>query len=450
MNAKKPRAPNEPDDSLKVRDGHAPLRRNRALRIATIALLLGLFLTPATRAFQAGGTTYYVYDDNGRLIAVVSPAGEAAVYEYDAAGNFTAIRRIAADTLQLLSFFPQEGGAGDQITFVGTGLGAGVTSVSFNGANGRIVQVTPAAVIAEVPDAATTGPVTITAARGTVVTAKPFVVVARVRIFPASATIFPGDTVVFTAVVGGGGDQSVVWSVNGIAGGNSTVGTISSTGIYTAPTLTGNGSVVFVISATSIAQPSLFGEAQVKVLNPNNLGSLFAPSVTVSRGLNPATPAQAVPVSVSRTAIVGFTPLSSAVSVTRGVAADSGLPVSVQFGSAPGEGFARSSGVSATTGPNISAIIPSALTRGTSTTITITGANLQGATSLTFIDASGSKDSTITASNITAASDGASITATVAVGATSVLGQRIVVVATPAGSSVTGNLISNTVEIVSP
>lgn len=131
MNAKKPRASKEPDDSMKARDCSASLRRNRILRVAAIALLLGSFLTPATRAFQAGGTTYYVYDDNGRLVAVVSPAGEAAVYEYDAAGNFTALRRIATDTLQLLSFFPQEGGAGDQITFVGTGFGAGVTSVSF-------------------------------------------------------------------------------------------------------------------------------------------------------------------------------------------------------------------------------------------------------------------------------------------------------------------------------
>ena len=45
-----------------------------------------VFTTPAIHA-QQGGTTRYVYDDNGRLIAVISPTGEANVYEYDAAGN---------------------------------------------------------------------------------------------------------------------------------------------------------------------------------------------------------------------------------------------------------------------------------------------------------------------------------------------------------------------------
>ena len=47
--------------------------------------------TPA----QQGWTTSYVYDDNGRLHAVISPSGEAVVYEYDAAGNITSIRRLA-------------------------------------------------------------------------------------------------------------------------------------------------------------------------------------------------------------------------------------------------------------------------------------------------------------------------------------------------------------------
>src|ERR1044071_4912002 len=117
----------------------------RALRILVVVVAYGMVASQV--AAQQGGTTRYVYDDNGRLIAVVSPTGEAAVYEYDAAGNFTAIRRISAHTLVLLAFCPHEGGAGDQVTFVGTGFNAGVTSVSFNGASATIIEVSPSAVI---------------------------------------------------------------------------------------------------------------------------------------------------------------------------------------------------------------------------------------------------------------------------------------------------------------
>ena len=39
------------------------------------------------------GTTQYVYDDNGRLKAVIAPNGETSVYEYDAAGNIISVTR---------------------------------------------------------------------------------------------------------------------------------------------------------------------------------------------------------------------------------------------------------------------------------------------------------------------------------------------------------------------
>ena len=39
----------------------------------------------------------------------------------------------------------------------------------------------------------------------------------------------------FTATVTGTTNTAVTWSVNGVAGGNSTVGTISTSGAYTAP-----------------------------------------------------------------------------------------------------------------------------------------------------------------------------------------------------------------------
>src|SRR4051812_15362596 len=60
-----------------------------------------------------------------------------------------------------------------------------------------------------------------------------------VRLSPSTLSISVGSTQAFTVKVVGAFNSGVVWSVNGIPGGNSSVGTISaatqSTGVYTAP-----------------------------------------------------------------------------------------------------------------------------------------------------------------------------------------------------------------------
>ena len=56
-----------------------------------------------------------------------------------------------------------------------------------------------------------------------------------VTLTPTSATIFAGQTVTFKATVNGTTDQTVTWSVNGVVGGNTTVGTISTDGLYQSP-----------------------------------------------------------------------------------------------------------------------------------------------------------------------------------------------------------------------
>jgi hypothetical protein len=50
-----------------------------------------------------------------------------------------------------------------------------------------------------------------------------------------TSTLRVTDTVQLTALVSGSTNQKVVWKVNGITGGNSTVGTVSTTGLYVAP-----------------------------------------------------------------------------------------------------------------------------------------------------------------------------------------------------------------------
>ncbi len=56
-----------------------------------------------------------------------------------------------------------------------------------------------------------------------------------VSITPASASILLGNSQTFSATVSNTSDTGVSWSVNNITGGNSTLGTINSSGVYTAP-----------------------------------------------------------------------------------------------------------------------------------------------------------------------------------------------------------------------
>src|ERR1022692_5287199 len=56
-----------------------------------------------------------------------------------------------------------------------------------------------------------------------------------VTLSPTTATVALGATQQFTAVVTGNSNTNVTWTVNSVTGGNSTVGTISTQGLYTAP-----------------------------------------------------------------------------------------------------------------------------------------------------------------------------------------------------------------------
>lgn len=85
-----------------------------------------------------------------------------------------------------------------------------------------------------------------------------------VTITPTTAAVAAGDTQQFTASVTGTSNTGVTWSVNDIAGGNPTVGTISSTGLYSAPDTVPSPSTV-TVAATSQANTSKSASASVTV-----------------------------------------------------------------------------------------------------------------------------------------------------------------------------------------
>lgn len=84
-----------------------------------------------------------------------------------------------------------------------------------------------------------------------------------VSISPTTALLAVSTTQQFTATVTGTTNPAVTWSVDGVNGGNTTVGTISTTGLYTAPATASNHTV----TATSVADGTKSASAAVTVIS---------------------------------------------------------------------------------------------------------------------------------------------------------------------------------------
>ncbi|HWR13345.1 MAG TPA: hypothetical protein VN577_00845 [Terriglobales bacterium] len=85
-----------------------------------------------------------------------------------------------------------------------------------------------------------------------------------VTISPTSTTITAGSSVQFSASVSNATDTSVTWQVGGVTGGSTSVGTISTTGLYTSPS--GITSTVYVnVTAVSVQDTSKNASATVTI-----------------------------------------------------------------------------------------------------------------------------------------------------------------------------------------
>lgn len=109
-----------------------------------------------------------------------------------------------------------------------------------------------------------------------------------VTVSPPTATLQPIGAQVFTASISATGSPStaVTWSVNGIGGGNSEVGTIVANGAasatYTAPSAPPSPPNV-TVTATSVADPAKSGNAAVTIAcTPSN--TLSPPSASIALG----------------------------------------------------------------------------------------------------------------------------------------------------------------------
>ncbi len=93
--------------------------------------------------------------------------------------------------------------------------------------------------------------------------------ITSVTVSPSTASLQVGQSQQFTATVQGTGsfNSSVNWLVNDVQGGNVTVGTISATGLYTAPGSVPNPNTV-TVKATSVADATKSGSASATITAP--------------------------------------------------------------------------------------------------------------------------------------------------------------------------------------
>ena len=103
---------------------------------------------------------------------------------------------------------------------------------------------------------------------------------AVITITPSSAVVLPGQTVQFSATETGAPVANPVWFVNQVAGGTTTTGTITSSGLYTAPSNSALTSAQ--VSASDSTQNTRSAPAQVSIFQANQ----FQPG-TVAGSVNP-------------------------------------------------------------------------------------------------------------------------------------------------------------------
>lgn len=149
--------------------------------------------------------------------------------------------------------------------FTATVMGENNSNVTWsvdgiNGGNGTVGTISSSGLYTA-PSAAGAHTVTATSVADASKSASAAVSVISLSVSPTSALLAPNGTQQFTATVQGTSNANVTWSVDGVAGGNNTVGTISSSGLYTAPANPGTHTV----TATSQALPSLNANAAVTV-----------------------------------------------------------------------------------------------------------------------------------------------------------------------------------------
>jgi YD repeat-containing protein len=408
--------------------------------LAALALCLPVVVRPVA-AQQA--TIFYVYDDLNRLIAVVDQQGNAATYTYDAVGNLLGIERFdttGQGPVAISLFSPGSGKIGTVVQIFGKGFSVvpGQNSVAFNGTAATVTAAAPNRLVAAVPSGATTGPIAVTTPLGAATSSRTFRVLGVIVVTPATGSLGPNATRQFEASEGGAPTTNIRWAVNGTTGGDAIVGSISIEGLYTSPSVIPTPPTV-TITATHRDDTTLSGSATITLIPPAPV-FLAARAVTVGFPEPPLAVDRSVTASVSVTvtadpgtsSIPGL-PVSVQIAATETPTVIGGRPVSIDF-APPGDTFAATAQVTVSVEPVITSVTPASSSAGSTLTVTLAGAGLEGATALALLR-NNAVDSTITVSNLIVNANGTQATADLVIAAGAAAGGRVLRITTPAGSS---------------
>ena len=171
-------------------------------------------------AGAASATTYYTYDNLGRVTQVVESNGTTTQYTYDADGNATSITRAAGSSaLSIGSLSTNAGAAGSTLTINGSGFSSipGQNTVTINGVSAQVTYASDNRLVVIIPTGATSGNIEITTQSGSIASSNAFTIV-PVSISSFSPTsALPGSTV---TINGGGFDPTPANNavlINGLA-----------------------------------------------------------------------------------------------------------------------------------------------------------------------------------------------------------------------------------------
>jgi YD repeat-containing protein len=354
------------------------------------ALLVCVAVLGPMGAFGQQPSIYYVYDALNRLSAVVDPQGNVGQYTYDAGGNILRIDRIDASaipgTTGITLVNPGAVMVGDQIQIFGKGFSPTLANntVTINGVTAVVTSATSNRLVITAPPGAATGVIVVTTSSGTATSSQSVRVFGTIAVTPTIATVVVGGHQSFTAQEGGIPTANVRWAVNGIPGGTSSTGTVSSAGLYTAPATVPSQPAV-VISATDLDDATLSASALVTII-PSQ--PLFIASAAISFGVN-----------------------ASATAPEFGVGA-----------------------ISLALAPVITGMAPSTGSPGAMLSITVTGVGFTGATAIVVL-LNNAPDPNIMTSGLVIDSSGTHATAVLTISSSAATGPRVVQIVTPARSS---------------
>ncbi|WP_308142811.1 pre-peptidase C-terminal domain-containing protein [Burkholderia pseudomallei] len=151
-------------------------RLDQWFRAAVIGLLGLLLLAGCLVHAQS---TRYVYDADGRVVAVTANNGTSVQYGYNTLGHASQVSApLSSGQLAIFSFMPTHGEAGTQVTLQGQGFDSNAANdtVSFNGTVATVLSASSTQLVTSVPNGATTGPISVTVAGKTATSAIPFVI----------------------------------------------------------------------------------------------------------------------------------------------------------------------------------------------------------------------------------------------------------------------------------